>query len=366
MENTFDFGADLVGPTDQFKLWPTDGEMVGLVDADFLPYQVAFTVDQLDILRAQQSVESGLYPTLRDTPEYNDAFQKMCAKLNGWLEFAECDAAILYLTKSDENFRVNVAFSRCYKGTRPKDKPVFFSELKQDLIDRLGAKCAIGEEADDLISIEANRRNSILRDSGVEIGSTVFYEFAGYKILSGDKDSRITTANHVDPVTRKKTKSGTLGALEPVWKEGKKKPLVDDLKGHGIKFFYAQLIMGDATDNYTGIPRKGCGAAFEALDGAKTEKECYEVVLSMYKDKYGDGEIIFNYRGTHDYYDKYKDAHGVPPPDFDKWKGRWLKLTPYQLMVEQGRLAHMQTVKGELWRPNCKLPDGGDYTQWNL
>ena len=61
-----------------------------------------------------------------------------------------------------------------------------------------------------------------------------------------------------------------------------------ELKGVGIIFFYAQLIMGDPVDCIPGIPRKGAKAAFEALKECGSEAEAFEAVRELYIGKYED------------------------------------------------------------------------------
>jgi len=43
------------------------------------------------------------------------------------------------------------------------------------------------------------------------------------------------------------------------------------------------------------------------------------------------------------------EVHGVTPADYDP-RIPSLTMTAYQMMLEQGRLAFMQTRKGEVWR----------------
>ena len=100
---------------------------------------------------------------------------------------------------------------------------------------------------------------------------------------------------------------------------GKKiKQNIDKLKGAGLLFFYTQIIMGDAVDNYPGIPGCGPKKAFDILDGCTDEYEMYIKVLTAYRD----------------YYRKSDKA-----------------LT---MLTEQGQLAWLQTKKFELWEPPTK------------
>lgn len=339
MLDEFDFGADCAEAVSHIKVWPTEGTKVALVDADLIPYIVCYAVTPVMEARARYRVESGECASLSETMEFEEMKEKMCSVYNSWVTEAGCDAALPYLTNSEKNFRLKLAFSRQYKGTRQKEKPFFFKELKEFFIQHLQGILSDGEEADDLISIEAHRRNNLLKGQGIEIGSPTHREFADFVIVSSDKDSRITPGPHYDPEKRIHTFGTVLGELEPEWKpDGKMKKL----RGSGLKFFYAQLIIGDSTDNYTGIPRKGDVFAYNLLDNCRSEKELFYAVLGAYKDHYGEGVIIENYRG-----------------------GKRL-CTPYELMLEQGRLAWMQTYKGELWRSDrSPVLWGAEASEWS-
>lgn len=367
MLDNFDYGADVAEAVENIKLWPREGSMVGLVDADLLPYEVAYAIDPIKVIRAERRVESGSCASLVDTPEFLDAAESLAIRMNRWLERAGCDAALPYLTASEKNFRLDIAFSRPYKGQRKKEKPPFFYELKQFLMTSLGAIMSDGEEADDLISIEANRRNELLAAQGIELGSPVHKEFCDFTIISSDKDSRITCGRHYDPYNDVITFGTPLGELVQVWKKDNKtgKDKLNKIVGSGIKFFYAQLLMGDSADNYTGIPRYRLADVYKSLSECKSEQELYYAVLQAYKDKYGKGIVVENYRGTDKYYRDYMDDYGTPPPDYETWKGRKRFCTPYELMMEQARLAHMQRFKGDLWRAD-KAPVlwGNDLNEW--
>lgn len=335
----FDFGAELAEEQSSVKLWPTEGNKVALVDADLIPHIVCYAVDGIMQARAEQRVREGECATLSDTPEFDRVKEKMCQVYNDWVRRSGCDAAIPYLTRSDTNFRNGIAFTKKYKGQRPP-KPFFFAELKQFFLDHLGGVMSEIDEADDLISIAAWDRLRALEAAGVTIGSPRHKEFSDFVIVSSDKDSRITPGEHYDPEQRRHTFGDYLGDLEPQWKDDGK---LKKLRGYGQKFFYAQLITGDATDNYPGIPRKGEVAAYEALAGCKTEEEMFKAVLGMYKEKYGDAHIAINYRGGS------------------------ATLRAVDMMHEQGRLAHMSRFSGDVWRKDkCPVLDGEDTSLWKL
>lgn len=332
----FDYGAE-VSQDNNLILWKPDGERVALIDGDMLPYIIGYTISDMTLLRAKTRIKSGQVEKLEDTPECVAAFDRLNALLNSWVYMAKCDAARVYMTDSAKNFRINLAFSQPYKGTRKAEKPPFFYEMRNYLLETHKAIISDEEEADDLMSTEAwTRHFSLCEEHGIEIGSPEHRAFSDVVFASKDKDIKINVGWHVDLETGELVWVDTLGWLTPTYK-GK---TLHKLKGAGIKFFYAQLIMGDSVDNYTGIPRKGMAFAYDLLDSCKTEKECYQAVLKAYKDKYGDSYLAKNYRGGS------------------------RKVTAYEMMLEQGRLAHMQRWKGEIWRPKSSILWGHKEELW--
>ena len=56
--------------------------------------------------------------------------------------------------------------------------------------------------------------------------------------------------------------------------------------GGGIKWLYAQCLLGDSADNIPGIKGYGNVKAFSLLKDISKEKEMYEAVLEVYKKAY--------------------------------------------------------------------------------
>lgn len=391
----FDYGGEVAEKTNNIIVWPTTGNKTCLVDADLLPYRVGFMIDNLKYLEAVSLVDSGHYESLKDTPQFENAFQQLCATLNKWVRACSCDSALLYSTKSDGNFRLSIAYTDEYKGQRSKEKPPFFNELKDAMTEKLGCLLCDGIEADDMLSIKAHE---FIKELGVDAGSSAHKEFSNYTIASSDKDSTITAGENYNPDTgkliwvvplgdlRPKYKNAMVKAYEYVgtgeyWKRGEKagqektkrvlvgeKPssAITDLKGSGLKFFYSQILTGDSADNYRGILGLGKTAALNALDGCTSEKELYNAVLSLYKKHYGEGvHWCPHFRGTQEYCDNYFELNGTVPPDWDVWKGRGAWLTAYDRMLEQGRLAWMQTYQGDIWRKEKgRIIDANDLEFW--
>lgn len=402
--SAFDYGADVQAPQSEFKLWPTEGEMTALIDADMPPYIVAYTTDPVRVQRSLRSAEL-LYEGEEDkknsvpwmecllkTPYFRDKVDHLNSIINDWVGLAEADSAKLYMT-GDDNYRDLIAFTSPYKGERNPDKPPFFYELRTYLKEYHNAIVAEGIEADDAMSIEQARANTAV---GVPIGTKAHMDFATTCIVSKDKDLRLNSGWHVDINKRDRLYVSGIGSLSPRYKDkervkytyfplfggeaihpdssdlycqgslfflidgtkqdsflrgakagqGKFKrvkdgyeavPVMDKLEGTGLKFFYAQIIMGDSVDNYQGLAGVGMVSAYERLDSCPTEEELHETVLKMYKDKYSGG--------TNE------------PVWWDNYKGGRALLTPEQLMVEQGRLAWMKQSQEDLWMPEVFVPN---------
>lgn len=354
MADYFDYGGEVAVPENNIKLWPTEGNRTALVDADLLPYRVGHMIDPMKYLQAQALVLYGTCSCIEETPQFESAFDSLCSTLNKWVKSAKCDSALLYATDSKANYRLDLAYTTDYKGQRLAEKPPFFYELKNKMVTELGCIMSDGNEADDDLSIEAMSRFKLLEAQGIKLGSPMHKELCDTVTCSSDKDSTITSTWHYNPDTNKLEFTTELGDLRPKYvnKEvnhyeyfptgkivkGKpqmkrlligKKPsdALKDLKGSGLKFFYAQILMGDATDNYKGLPNHGMTFAFNTLDKCKTEKELYMAVLLAYKNHYGEGTHVCT-----------------------NHLGKTANLTAYDRMLEQGRLAHMQHYKGEIWR----------------
>ena len=376
----FDYGGEVAEKEVNVKIWETDGARTCLVDADLLPYRVAFTISDTSYLAAMALVEDSTCSSIRETPQFESAFDQLCKMLNSWIKKTKCDSALLYTTKSSTNFRLNIAYSDGYKGQRGAIKPPFFQELKEEMTSVLGCELADGIEADDRLSMEASRRTRLL---GVLAGSIQHKELCDCVIASSDKDSTITPSWNWNPDTGKMIWVSLIGELEPKYKKavvkdyavvgtgvfykrgenaGKEKTkrvligdkpssAIDKLNGHGLRFFYSQLIMGDTADNYKGLDGIGKTRAYNLLCNLTTSKDLYMAVLKEYRLYYGEGtHWCPHYKGKDNYNEQYNAAHGEDSPDWLFWKGKGAWLTAYDRMLEQGRLAWMLQSDGDIWR----------------
>ena len=252
-----------------------------LIDSDVLRYEIGFSGEFIDEAGEKQ---------VRDFDFVADLFDQKIKEI-----CAECWATeppLLFLTNDRRlhkkvnkqrkkegkeeleympNFRDEVAQKKEYKGNRKAEKPFHYDNLTAYIFSKYDVKVAVGMEADDLMSVYQWGR---VKGGNLD---TI--------ICSRDKDLRITPGMHFGWPCGKQAQFGParvseIGGLEI--KGGKK------LVGTGLKFFYSQVLTGDAVDNYGGLP--GCGpvAAHKSLHDCETEAELFERVAGLYQAKCGE------------------------------------------------------------------------------
>ena len=150
----------------------------------------------------------------------------------------------VYLT-GDGNFRYDVAVTVPYKGNR-KDtkKPEFLPDARDYLVEDYGAVVSSGEEADDLIAIEATR-----------LGPHTI-------IASVDKDFLQVPCVHYNTNKQTFTEQDELSAT---------------------RFFYTQVLTGDRADNIQGLHRVGPVKAAMILGESTDEVEMYNKCVEAYE-----------------------------------------------------------------------------------
>lgn len=150
----------------------------------------------------------------------------------------------LYLTGKG-NFREEVAVTHKYKGNRDTlEKPFFYNEIREYMIDHWGAIVVEGQEADDQVAIEQTENTCI---------------------CTIDKDLKMV----------------------PGWNYNwNKDELVFIEEFEGLKWFYQQLLMGDMTDNIHGIKGIGPKKAAKILAECTTEKELAKTVFEAYREHF--------------------------------------------------------------------------------
>lgn len=194
--------------------------MRALIDGDTIVYRVGYSSDADDL---------------------SVAIHRCDSMLDGILEATKADNYRLFLTDSERNFRRKVW--PLYHANRTKEKPRWYGEIKDYLINHWGAEIAIEQEADDALGIEQDKVKP----------NTV--------ICSIDKDLKQVPGLHYNFVS-----------LE--WAE-----VSDD---EGEKWFYKQLLQGDPVDNVQGVPGIGKAKSEKLLKDCKTELELWFVVFKTY------------------------------------------------------------------------------------
>jgi hypothetical protein len=183
-----------------------------LVDADYMMYRIGFAVGE------DEPVEFAL-----STVKH--------AVNNIWDRFG-CKGE-LYLTGKG-NYRDEIATIQVYKGNRdPNDKPFYYQEIKDYLINIHLAEVVHGMEADDKVGIEQYKCKN--RDT---------------IIVGQDKDLDMIPGWHYNPV--------------------KDVQYYVNIEEANYNFFM-QLLTGDRTDNIRGIDGLGPKKAEKLLADARTD-----------------------------------------------------------------------------------------------
>lgn len=157
----------------------------------------------------------------------------------------------------EDNFRYARAKTVGYKsGRKNMQRPHYYAPLKEWLKGEYDVQIATGQEADDLVMIRHHEEPHSI-------------------IIAQDKDFWASGRTIYNPVTDTliEEDAGAVGAL--VF-ENKK------LKGTGIIWFYAQMLLGDTADSIPGIPGYGPAKTFHALKSCATEQELARAVQQVY------------------------------------------------------------------------------------
>lgn len=214
-------------------------------------------------------------------------------------ERTKCIDYITFLTSDDkENFRYKIATILPYKGNRETEhRPYYWHYIRDMIMQQYKGKMETDCEADDGMSKTAYGILKTAKNTGGNFG---------YCIVSQDKDLNMVPGDHFNLPKNK------LFTVSP-----------DD----GIKFFYKQLLAGDATDNIYGIYRIGMTTASKMIDSLKTtdQKVLWDFCLQAYDTALNDP----------------KKRKKMPNPD----------MPLEERVTEIARLLWMQSYLGELWEP---------------
>ena len=228
-----------------------------LIDGDIIAYRAGFSSNDLTAKDAELKVDELISTILSDTEGFAD------------------DNYEVYLTGKG-NFRFDIAKTLEYKGNR-KDaaKPIHLPHVREYMITKYKATVSEGEEADDLIAIEATK-----------FGMTTV-------VASIDKDMLQIPCYHYNITRRELSAVGEFT---------------------GLKYFYSQILTGDKADNIKGLYRCGPVKADKILNECDTEIKLWNTCVEAYE---GDADrVIENARLL--WLRREKDQLWEPPVDQDK------------------------------------------------
>lgn len=217
-------------------------KLVPLIDGDILTYRLGFAADAQAKRDAPETWESLDYLSWA-LHLVDNTVDSITEKFHGE------GSSFIYLTGKD-NYRDTVATIKPYKGNRDTaHKPKYYKEIRDYMIEVLGATVAQGQEADDLLGIHQYRNPD---------KSTV--------ICTQDKDLKMIPGYNYNFV---------------------KEEFLDIKLKEANLFFLRQMLTGDSTDNIPGIPKIGDKTAAKLLDG-KDEEEALSIVGQKYRESYKD------------------------------------------------------------------------------
>ena len=195
-----------------------------LIDGDILTYRAAFSCEDASEWDAVDKIDT-LIEEIMDAVSFDRTSSNYEVFLTG-----------------RGNFRTEI--QPTYKANRTgRPKPEHLPALRNHLVDEYCAKVSVGQEADDDIAIRAT-----------EIGPEAI-------IASVDKDFLQVPCHHYNITRGTTVKVEEFGVL---------------------KFFYGQILTGDAADNVFGLKGIGPVKSGRMLLEATTELGLYKVCLEAY------------------------------------------------------------------------------------
>lgn len=258
--------------------------MIPLIDGDVLLYEIGYCGEYKDEEGEHQVREFSFVAELLDM-----RIKEICEAV------FNTEPPFIFLTSSPKfvkmwnrlnpdlamefkpNFRLELATKKGYKEQRKQDKPFHYYNIAAHLMSYYDVRLANGIEADDFMAMEQTF-NTNTQD---------LFGGAGVKtvICSRDKDLKMVEGWHYSWPCGKQQAFGPkfidkLGYIEM----GKGK-----IVGGGLKFFYSQVLTGDAVDNIPGLKSYGPVKTLKLLADCTSEKELFEIVQTAYKVEYGEG-----------------------------------------------------------------------------
>jgi hypothetical protein len=169
----------------------------------------------------------------------------------------------VYLTAADRsNFRYERAKTQEYKGNRKNaPKPKFYKEIREYLVNHWGAQVIYNQEADDALGINQDQHTIV---------------------CSIDKDLNMIPGWHYNFVKKEKYFIDDDDPLN-FTTEVKSKRTTYKMDRGGIKWFYAQMLLGDTGDNIPGVRGYGPVKVYETLKDCFLEDDMISSVWEVYE-----------------------------------------------------------------------------------
>lgn len=237
-------------------------DKIALIDADTIAYAVCSTTEYLAPILPQEFYSDEEWEEITSNPSYTEgceeiagididlALSKVETRLQDLLDATGCKDYELHFSTGKHSFR-HIIYPE-YKANRTNRIPAGISEVK----------ALLSEKYPDKVFVHSN----IEADDAV----CYLYDNTKYILCAVDKDVLYSIeGKHWNYY------HSALHGIDPKWVE------VDSVTAMKNKFI--QTLTGDRTDNIPGINGVGVKKANKALAGATTEKECWEIVLDMYK-----------------------------------------------------------------------------------
>lgn len=209
-----------------------------------------------------------------------NAFHAINTCIEAWMKSCKADSYECYLS-GDDNFRDSLPLPTKYKSGRSSIKPLQLKDCRAYIEGKHGGVIIHHKEVDDHL---AQRCHEGLRDKVKTVAVTI----------DGDQNGVTGWIYNWTKQNEPKLIKG-FGKIELV-KDNK------DFDGYGRKFFYAQWILGDATDCFKPceIAKKKFGvvAMYNLLKDCNDDKSAVQAVYDQYKKWYGDSVTYTAWDGT--------------------------------------------------------------------
>jgi 5'-3' exonuclease len=225
-----------------------------LIDGDVLLYKAGFSAE------TKEADEEG-NPIKVAAPLWV-AKANLDAVINKILKELKDEYLVVLSAHKEINYRFEVATTLPYKGNRKEeDKPIHYAELKKHLEARHPCVVTTYGEGDDLMGY---------LQCTMEVPTI---------LVSIDKDMLMIPGINYNMNTGQVLECSDPGDLWVMETRAGTKIL----KGHGFKWFCAQMLMGDKVDNIPGLHRYGPVKALTNLKDCTTIRDMWAKVLRLYR-----------------------------------------------------------------------------------